>query len=160
MNVDAIKSVLDAFLPQLALIIFSTLLLKILSFLSKAEGILLESHVVRAASGKYFYFSVWCFHWSVTQCNILPDLCGFGVRLRSWFWNSYIFFFLFLFYFVTPLHPINYVVNEKPVLLFMVCSDDIFHDSSLKGGRAPSHDIEYKWNYFIFFVHYTLCIKI
>ena len=57
-NVDAIKSVLDAFLPQLALIIFSALLLKFLSFLSKAEGILSESHVVRAASGKYFYFSV------------------------------------------------------------------------------------------------------
>ena len=72
----------------------------------------------------------------------------------------YIYIFLFLFYFVTPLHPINYVVNEKHVLLFMVCSDDIFHDSSLKGGRAPSHDIEYKWNYFIFFVHYTFCIKI
>ena len=57
-NVDAIKSVLDAFLPQLALIIFSALLLKFLSFLSKTEGILSESHVVRAASGKYFYFSV------------------------------------------------------------------------------------------------------
>ncbi|KAL0011762.1 hypothetical protein SO802_006870 [Lithocarpus litseifolius] len=57
-NVDAIQTVLEAFLPQLALMIFLALLLKFLLFLSKAEGILSESHVVRAASGRYFYFSV------------------------------------------------------------------------------------------------------
>ncbi|KAL6567275.1 CSC1-like protein erd4 [Orobanche gracilis] len=54
----AIKTVLQAYLPQLALIIFLALLPKFLLFLSKAEGIPLESHAERAASGKYFYFSV------------------------------------------------------------------------------------------------------
>ncbi|GFP81188.1 CSC1-like protein erd4 [Phtheirospermum japonicum] len=54
----AIKTVLQAYLPQLALIIFLALLPKFLLFLSKAEGIPSESHAERAASGKYFYFSV------------------------------------------------------------------------------------------------------
>ncbi|KAL6546343.1 CSC1-like protein erd4 [Orobanche minor] len=54
----AIKTVLQAYLPQLALIVFLALLPKFLLFLSKAEGIPLESHAERAASGKYFYFSV------------------------------------------------------------------------------------------------------
>lgn len=57
-NLKAIKTVLEAYLPQLALIIFLALLPKFLLFLSKAEGIPSESHVVRAASGKYFYFTV------------------------------------------------------------------------------------------------------
>ena len=57
-NLDAIKTVLEAYLPQLALIIFLALLPKFLHFLSKAEGIPSESHVVRASSGKYFYFTV------------------------------------------------------------------------------------------------------
>ncbi|KAL4627669.1 hypothetical protein ACB092_05G181600 [Castanea dentata] len=57
-NLDAIKTVLDAFLSQPALMIFLALLLQFLLFLSMAEGILSESHVVRAASGKYFYFIV------------------------------------------------------------------------------------------------------
>ncbi|XVE88446.1 hypothetical protein DITRI_Ditri19aG0070500 [Diplodiscus trichospermus] len=55
---DAIKRVLEAYLPQLALIIFLALLPTFLLFLSKAEGIPSESHAVRAASGKYFYFTV------------------------------------------------------------------------------------------------------
>ncbi|KAK6150094.1 hypothetical protein DH2020_017619 [Rehmannia glutinosa] len=54
----AIKTVLQAYLPQLALIIFLAMLPKFLLFLSKAEGIPSESHAQRAASGKYFYFSV------------------------------------------------------------------------------------------------------
>ncbi|PHT89890.1 CSC1-like protein ERD4 [Capsicum annuum] len=57
-TIFAIKTVLEAYLPQLALIIFLALLPKFLLFLSKAEGIPSESHVVRAASGKYFYFTV------------------------------------------------------------------------------------------------------
>ncbi|KAJ7947405.1 CSC1-like protein ERD4 [Quillaja saponaria] len=55
---QAIKTVLEAYLPQLALIIFLALLPKFLLFLSKFEGIPAESHAVRAASGKYYYFSV------------------------------------------------------------------------------------------------------
>ncbi|XP_075513648.1 CSC1-like protein ERD4 [Primulina tabacum] len=54
----ALNTVLEAYLPQLALIIFLALLPKFLLFLSKAEGIPSESHAQRAASGKYFYFSV------------------------------------------------------------------------------------------------------
>ncbi|KAF6139562.1 hypothetical protein GIB67_015519 [Kingdonia uniflora] len=53
-----VKTVLEAFLPQIALIVFLALLPKYLMFLSKAEGIPSKSHVIRATSGKYFYFSV------------------------------------------------------------------------------------------------------
>ncbi|KAK6932142.1 CSC1/OSCA1-like, N-terminal transmembrane domain [Dillenia turbinata] len=54
----AVRTVLGAYLPQLALIIFLAILPKFLLFLSKTEGIPSESHAVRAASGKYFYFTV------------------------------------------------------------------------------------------------------
>ncbi|XP_065855866.1 CSC1-like protein ERD4 [Euphorbia lathyris] len=57
-NIAAIKTVLEAYLPQIALIVFLAMLPKLLLFLSKAEGIPSEGHVVRAASGKYFYFTV------------------------------------------------------------------------------------------------------
>lgn len=57
-NQDAIKTVLEAYLPQIALLVFLALLPKLLLFLSKLEGIPSESHAVRAASGKYFYFTV------------------------------------------------------------------------------------------------------
>ncbi|KAK1369010.1 Early-responsive to dehydration stress protein (ERD4) [Heracleum sosnowskyi] len=54
----ALRTVLEAYLPQLALLVFLSLLPKLLLVLSKAEGIPSESHAARAASGKYFYFSV------------------------------------------------------------------------------------------------------
>uniref|UniRef100_A0A7N0VHY1 CSC1-like protein ERD4 n=1 Tax=Kalanchoe fedtschenkoi TaxID=63787 RepID=A0A7N0VHY1_KALFE len=57
-NIGVIKTVLQAYLPQLALILFLALLPKFLLFLSKLEGIPSESHAIRAASGKYFYFSI------------------------------------------------------------------------------------------------------
>lgn len=57
-RIKVLKTVLEAYLPQLALIIFLALLPKLLLFLSKLEGIPTESHAVRAASGKYFYFTV------------------------------------------------------------------------------------------------------
>ncbi|KAI8001478.1 CSC1-like protein ERD4 [Camellia lanceoleosa] len=53
-----IKTALEAYLPQLALIIFLAILPNFLLFLSKAEGIPSVSHAERAASGKYFYFTV------------------------------------------------------------------------------------------------------
>ncbi|KAI8000404.1 CSC1-like protein ERD4 [Camellia lanceoleosa] len=53
-----IKTVLEAYLPQLALIIFLAILPNFLLFLSKAEGIPSVSHAERAASGKYFYSTV------------------------------------------------------------------------------------------------------
>ncbi|KAK9267742.1 hypothetical protein L1049_010175 [Liquidambar formosana] len=57
-NIEAIRTVLEAYLPQIALIVFLAMLPKFLLFLSKTEGIPSESHAIRAASGKYFYFSV------------------------------------------------------------------------------------------------------
>ncbi|KAL5773956.1 hypothetical protein ACOSP7_011513 [Xanthoceras sorbifolium] len=57
-NIGSLKTVLEAYLPQLALLLFLALLPKLLLFLSKVEGIPSQSHAVRAASGKYFYFTV------------------------------------------------------------------------------------------------------
>ncbi|XP_056175772.1 CSC1-like protein ERD4 isoform X2 [Syzygium oleosum] len=57
-NNAAIRTVLEAYLPQIALIVFLALLPKLLLFLSKLEGIPSQSHIERAASGKYFYFTV------------------------------------------------------------------------------------------------------
>ncbi|OMO65813.1 hypothetical protein COLO4_31003 [Corchorus olitorius] len=70
---DAIRTVLQAYLPQLALIIFLALLPKFLLFLSKTEGIPSQSHVVRAASGKYFYFTVFNVFLGVTLGGTLID---------------------------------------------------------------------------------------
>ncbi|GLU14253.1 hypothetical protein SLE2022_308340 [Rubroshorea leprosula] len=53
-----IETVLESYLPQFVLYIFMRFLPKFLLFLSKIEGIPSESHAVRAASGKYFYFIV------------------------------------------------------------------------------------------------------
>ncbi|KAF8732286.1 hypothetical protein HU200_016266 [Digitaria exilis] len=57
-DIKAIKTILQAYLPQIALIVFLALLPAFLMFLSKSEGIPSQSHVVRATSGKYFYFIV------------------------------------------------------------------------------------------------------
>eukprot|EP01018_Ginkgo_biloba_P029931 Gb_08556 [translate_table: standard] len=66
LDYKVLKSVLEAYLPQLALIIFLALLPKLLMFLSKAEGIPSESHIVRATSGKYFFFIVFNVFLGVT----------------------------------------------------------------------------------------------
>ncbi|KAG5254648.1 early-responsive to dehydration stress family protein [Salix suchowensis] len=57
-DIAAVKTVLEAYLPQIALIVFLALLPKLLMALSKAEGIPSVGHAVRATSGKYFYFTV------------------------------------------------------------------------------------------------------
>ncbi|KAJ6754128.1 putative MEMBRANE PROTEIN DUF221-RELATED [Salix purpurea] len=57
-DITAVKTVLEAYLPQIALIVFLALLPKLLLALSKAEGIPSVGHAVRATSGKYFYFTV------------------------------------------------------------------------------------------------------
>ncbi|MCO5607012.1 hypothetical protein L7F22_061203 [Adiantum nelumboides] len=73
-----IKAVLQAFLPQLALIVFLALLPMLLLKLSQAEGIPAQSHVVRGAAGKYFYFNVFNVFLGVTiggsLLNSLNDL--------------------------------------------------------------------------------------
>ncbi|GAB2210412.1 hypothetical protein Droror1_Dr00015678 [Drosera rotundifolia] len=57
-DTSVISTLLEPYLPQIALIVFLAVLPSILLFLSKAEGIPSESHAVRATSGKYFYFTV------------------------------------------------------------------------------------------------------
>lgn len=68
-----IRTVLEAYLPQIALIIFLAMLPKLLLFLSKLEGLPSESHAIRAASGKYFYFSVLNVFLGVTLGGTLFD---------------------------------------------------------------------------------------
>lgn len=53
-----IRTILQAYLPQIILLVFLALLPALLMFLSKSEGIASESHAMRAAAGKYFYFIV------------------------------------------------------------------------------------------------------
>lgn len=72
-DIVAVKTVLEAYLPQLALIIFLALLPKLLLYLSKAEGIPSVSHAVRAASGKYFYFTILNVFIGVTVGGTLFD---------------------------------------------------------------------------------------
>jgi len=62
----AVKSILEAYLPQLVLLVFLAFLPTILMILSRAEGIPSEGHVVRASSGKYFYFIVFNVFLGVT----------------------------------------------------------------------------------------------
>ncbi|KAK1385857.1 hypothetical protein POM88_023592 [Heracleum sosnowskyi] len=66
----ALRTVLEAYLPQLALIVFLSLLPKLLLVLSKAEGIPSEILDARAASGKYFLFlRVQCVYGCYTGWN-------------------------------------------------------------------------------------------
>nr|CAD1819626.1 unnamed protein product [Ananas comosus var. bracteatus] len=66
-----IKTVLEAYLPQIVLIVFLALLPMFLMILSKAEGLASESHAVRAAAGKYFYFVVFNVFIGVTLAGTL-----------------------------------------------------------------------------------------
>ncbi|XP_071726534.1 CSC1-like protein ERD4 [Rutidosis leptorrhynchoides] len=73
LDITSVRTVLGAYLPQIALIVFLALLPKFLLFLSKAEGIPSESHAERATSGKYFYFSVFNVFIGVTIGGTLFD---------------------------------------------------------------------------------------
>ncbi|CAH8338544.1 unnamed protein product [Eruca vesicaria subsp. sativa] len=72
-EIGFIRTVLESYLPQIALIIFLAMLPKFLMFLSKSEGIPSQSHTIRAASGKYFYFSVLNVFIGVTLAGSLFD---------------------------------------------------------------------------------------
>ncbi|KAL1205082.1 CSC1-like protein ERD4 [Cardamine amara subsp. amara] len=72
-KITVIKTILESYLPQIALIIFLAMLPKFLFFLSKTEGIPSQSHAVRATSGKYFYFSVLNVFIGVTLGGTLFD---------------------------------------------------------------------------------------
>jgi hypothetical protein len=72
-NIVAVKTVLEAYLPQIALIVFLELLPKLLLALSKAEGIPSVGHAERATSGKYFYFTMLNVFIGVTLGGTLFD---------------------------------------------------------------------------------------
>jgi hypothetical protein len=72
-DMSAVKTILQAYLPQIALLVFLAMLPKLLMFLSKIEGIPSQSHAVRAASGKYFYFIVFNVFIGVTITGTLFD---------------------------------------------------------------------------------------
>ncbi|KAK2973054.1 hypothetical protein RJ640_005421 [Escallonia rubra] len=98
---DGIRTVLEAYLPQIALKVFLTVLRRFLLFLSKAEGIPSESHAIRAASGKYFYFVVLNVFVGVTaggtvfstvktqNCSFLP-LLGTNLPANATFFLTYV----------------------------------------------------------------------
>jgi hypothetical protein len=70
-NIPVVNAILQAYLPQLVLIIFLFLLPSILLKLSEIEGIPAQSHLVRAAAGKYFYFNVFNVFLGVTLAGTL-----------------------------------------------------------------------------------------
>ncbi|ESQ33835.1 hypothetical protein EUTSA_v10006933mg [Eutrema salsugineum] len=72
-KITFIRTILESYLPQIALLVFLAILPKFLLFLSKAEGIPSVSHAIRAASGKYFYFSVLNVFLGVTLAGSLFD---------------------------------------------------------------------------------------
>ncbi len=73
-----------AYLPQLALIVFLALLPGLLMLLSRHEGIPSQSLMVRATSGKYFYFVVFNVFIGVTLFGtIFSSLDGFKELLNS-----------------------------------------------------------------------------
>ncbi|KAG0579805.1 hypothetical protein M758_4G125800 [Ceratodon purpureus] len=83
-NYKPINTVLQAYLPQVALIVFLALLPALLMFLSRLEGIPSQSHLVRAASGKYFYFIIFNVFLGVTLFGtIFSSLAGFKELLNS-----------------------------------------------------------------------------
>lgn len=57
---------LQAYLPQIALVLFMALLPRLLLVLSTVEGIPSQSQIVRATAGKYFYFEVFNVFLGVT----------------------------------------------------------------------------------------------
>lgn len=66
-----INTILQAFLPQIVLIVFLMLLPALLLKLSQIEGIPAQSHLVRAAAGKFFYFNVFNVFLGVTIAGTL-----------------------------------------------------------------------------------------
>ncbi|KAJ4961739.1 hypothetical protein NE237_021649 [Protea cynaroides] len=103
-KVEVIKTVLEAYLPQLALILFLALLPNLLMMLSKAEGIPSKAHAVRASSGKYFYFTVLNVFIGVTvggtlfstfktiekNPNIIVSILGTGLPANATFFLTFV----------------------------------------------------------------------
>lgn len=71
LRLHIIKTILLAYLPQLALIVFLGVLPWILLLLSRAEGLPSQAEIERAAAGKYFYFSVFNVFLGITLATTL-----------------------------------------------------------------------------------------
>lgn len=83
-KIKVLNAILQAYLPQLALIIFLALLPKLLLALSKAEGIPTESHISRAAAGKYYYFMVFNVFLGITIFGaVFSSINGFKVLINQ-----------------------------------------------------------------------------
>eukprot|EP00897_Mesotaenium_endlicherianum_P009632 jgi/Mesen1/8698/ME000052S08130 len=65
-KINAVRTIVGAYLPQLALIIFLALLPKLCLLLSKLEGIPSKSHIERAGCGKLYYFYIFNVFLGVT----------------------------------------------------------------------------------------------
>ena len=65
-DIPSVNAVLQAFLPQIVLIVFIYILPFMLSRVSEMEGILSKSQRDRAAAGKFFYFNVFNIFLGVT----------------------------------------------------------------------------------------------
>lgn len=65
-SIKVIGTIIQAYLPQVALLVFLALLPKVLILLSRLEGYPAQSQIVRAASSKYFYFVIFNVFLGVT----------------------------------------------------------------------------------------------
>ncbi|KAG0617408.1 hypothetical protein M758_5G188100 [Ceratodon purpureus] len=65
-KIGVLGNIIQAYLPQLALLVFLALLPTILITLSRLEGFPSQSQIVRAASAKYFYFIIFNVFLGVT----------------------------------------------------------------------------------------------
>jgi hypothetical protein len=66
LSIGVVGSIIQAYLPQVALLVFLALLPSILIALSRLEGFPSQSQIVRAASAKYFYFIIFNVFLGVT----------------------------------------------------------------------------------------------
>ena len=83
-DIPAVNAVLQAFLPQIVLIIFILILPWALLKISTLEGILSKSHRDRAAAGKFFYFNVFNIFLGVTLAgSLFASLKGIVDRPKS-----------------------------------------------------------------------------
>jgi hypothetical protein len=78
------KAILQAFLPQLVLMLFLRMLPGFLMKLSRAEGRPCRSQIERAAAGKFFYFNVFNVFLGVSIAGtLLSSLYGILDRPKS-----------------------------------------------------------------------------
>ncbi|GAQ89688.1 early-responsive to dehydration stress protein [Klebsormidium nitens] len=103
-DIGPVKAILQAFLPQLALLVFLAILPKLLLFLTKREGVTSLSHADRGCAGKYYYFMVFNVFLGVTVAGSafgqlkqmtenptgIVDLLGSSIPQQATFFITYI----------------------------------------------------------------------